>query len=294
MSRARQNPTRRYIPFENPMPELYAYTDYRKYLSDAWSERKSLDPRFSHRFIAQRAGFASSAFFSRILSGDVNLTPSGALRLADVFHLGYQETRYFELLVLLDQARSQEERMHFLDRIAVWRKTPVSVIESSQVAFCRDWRAVAILESLDLVEHRDDHAFLGSLLRPAATGDEFEAILSLLEDLELARRDADGIWRKTEAIISTGDSDSEAIDIFRQSTMELGIAAIDRFSREDRSISTLTVTLSKASFERLRDRLRHLRRDILAIARGDDEIDRVVQINFQAFPLVLRPKATAS
>jgi uncharacterized protein (TIGR02147 family) len=183
--------------------------------------------------------------------------------------------------------------MHFLDRIAGWRRTPVSVMQSSQVEFCKDWRAVAILQSLDLVEHRDDHALLGSLLRPMATGTEVEKILSLLEELGLARRDADGIWRKTDAIVSTGDSDSEAIDIFRQTTMELGIAAMDRFSREDRSISTLTVTLSKASFERLRDRLRHLRQDILAIARGDDEIDRVVQINFQAFPLVIRPEVTS-
>jgi len=270
------------------MPDLNTYTDYRKFLSDAWTERKAQDPRFSHRFIGQRAGFASSAFFSRILSGDVNLTPSGALRLAEVFHLGYQETRYFELLVLLDQARSQEERMHFLDRIATWRRTPVAVMESSQVAFCRDWRAVAILECLDLLEHRDDHALLGSFLKPSATGDEVEEILKLLENLGLARRDDQGIWRSTETTLSTGDSEAQAVDIFRQSTMELGIASIDRFTREDRSISTLTVTLSKASFERVRDRLRHLRRDILEISRGDEESDRVVQINFQAFPLAIR------
>lgn len=275
------------------MPDLYAYNEYRKFLSDAWTERKAQDSRFSHRFIAQRAGFASSAFFSRILSGDVNLTPSGALRLAEVFHLGYQETRYFELLVLLDQARSHEERMHFLDRIAAWRRTPVAVMESSQVAFCRDWRAVAILETLDLIEHRDDHELLGSLLKPSTTGEEVERILGLLEELGLAGRDESGIWRNLEKTLTTGDSEEEAITIFRQATMELGMAALDRFSREDRSISTLTVTLSKPSFERVRDRLRHLRRDILEISRGDDQADRVVQINFQAFPLAIRPEGAA-
>jgi len=82
--------------------------------------------------------------------------------------------------------------------------------------------------------------------------------------------------------------------LFCTPTMELGIASIDRFTREDRSISTLTVTLSKASFEIVRDRLRHLRRDILEISRGDDQSDRVVQINFQAFPLAIRPEGTTS
>lgn len=106
------------------MPDLFTYTEYRKFLSDAWSERKAEDPRFSHRFIAQKAGFTSSAFFSRILTGEASLSPSGALRLAEIFHLGSQETRYFELLVLLDQAKSHEEKMHFADRIASWRRIP--------------------------------------------------------------------------------------------------------------------------------------------------------------------------
>jgi len=271
------------------MPDIFTFTDYRKFLSQAWQARKADDPKFSHRFIAQRAGFASSSFFSRILSGDINLTPSGALRLAGVFHLDHQETRYFELLVLLDQARSHEEKVHFLDRLAVWRRLPVSVIESSQASIFKDWRAVAILSALDLIEHRGQDELLGSMLRPSVSGDEVGKILSLLEALQLAKRDEGGIWRKTQSILITGDVDDKAIDLFRQATMELGIAALDRFGREDRSISTLTVTLSKVAFERIRDRLRHLRRDILEISRSDDQPDRVVQINFQAFPVVVRP-----
>lgn len=271
------------------MPDIFTYTEYRKYLADAWTERKAQDARFSHRFIAQRAGFNSSAFFSRILTGDVNLAPSGALRLAEVFHLNHQETRYFELLVLFDQSRSHEERMHFLDRIATWRRNPVPEIDASRLAFCKDWKAVAVLETLDLVEHRDDHERLGKMMFPPVPSAEIEESLRLLDELGLARRDEAGIWRKTDKFLTTGDSDAEAIDIFRQKTMELGIESMHRFSREDRSISTLTLTLSKEAFERVRDRLRHLRREIMEISRSDDKADRVVQINFQAFPLSIRP-----
>ena len=38
--------------------------------------------------IAARAGFSSSAFFGRILSGEANLTPSAALRLEDYSDFG--------------------------------------------------------------------------------------------------------------------------------------------------------------------------------------------------------------
>ncbi|MBK9577737.1 MAG: TIGR02147 family protein [Fibrobacterota bacterium] len=269
------------------MPDIFAYTEYRKYLTDAWTERKAQDPRFSHRFIVQRAGFNSSAFFSRILTGDVNLTPSGALRLAEVFHLGTHETRYFELLVLLDQARSHEEKMFFADRLASWRRVPVSALDSAKATFCQDWRAVAVLETLEIIEHSDDHEKLGSFLVPPASGQEVASILALLAELGLASRNIHGIWRKTERFISADEVDTESVNQFRRDTIDLAREALDRFEREDRSISTLTATVSKASFERVRDRLRQLRREILELSRADDQADRVLQVNLQAFPLVL-------
>lgn len=269
------------------MPDIFTYTEYRKFLQDAWTERKARDPKFSHRFIVQRAGFNSSAFFSRLLVGDVNLSPSGALRLAEVFHLGTHETRYFELMVLLDQARSHEEKMFYADRLASWRRVPVLPLDASKADFCKDWRAVAVLEALEIVEHRDDHARLGALLAPPASGEEVRTVLDLLERLGLAGKDEDGIWRKTDRFISADEVDTESVNRFRRDTMELAREAIDRFDREDRSISTLTATLSKAGFERVRDRLRQLRREILELSRSDDRADRVVQINLQAFPVFL-------
>ena len=271
------------------MPDIFTYTDYRKFLSDSWAERKAQDPKFSHRFIGLRAGFASSGFFSRILSGDVNLTPSGALRLAEIFHLSNQETRFFELLVLFDQARTHEERMLFLDRIVASRSTRVPRAETSQMAFCKDWRAVAVLQALDLVELADDHAGLGGMLHPPVEESEVGRILGLLEELDLAKRDQNGIWRKTHATLSTGEAESEAIDLFHQRTMALGIEAIDRWTSDERSISTLTLSISKPTFERLRDKLRCLRRELLDMASSDELPDRVVQVNFQAFPLAILP-----
>jgi uncharacterized protein (TIGR02147 family) len=275
------------------MADIFAYTDFRKFLADAWNERKSLDKRFSHRAIAARAGFSSSAFFGRILSGDANLTPSAALRLAEIFRLGRAETRYFEHLVLFDQARSQEERALFLDRIVAWRKGKVPQIEADQVEFCENWWVVVVRELLDLVESDGDPKTLAKMLRPAATAAQVKHALEVLERLSLIAKDTNGIWRKTEAVLSTGDLADAAIDSFRKDTLRLASEAIDRFPRDERSISTLTVTLSPSTFERLRDRFRHLRREILDMAQEDREADRVIQVNIQAFPLAIAERRTS-
>jgi len=267
------------------MVDIFAYTDYRKYLSDAWNERKTADKRFSHRAIATRAGFSSSAFFGRILSGEANLTPSAGLRLAEIFRLNRPETRYFEHLVLFDQAKSHEERALFLDRIVAWRKGRVPELEAEQVEFCENWWVVAVRELLDLVDCDGDPKHLAKMLRPSITVAQAKRALEILERLHLAKKDERGFWRKTEAVISTGELAAAAIDTFRRDTLRLGIESIDRFTREERSISTLTVTLSPATFERLRDRFRHMRREILDMAREDRDADRVIQVNIQAFPV---------
>lgn len=276
------------------MLDIFAYTDYRKFLSDAWVERKQADKRFSHRAIATRAGFASSAFFPRILSGEANLTPSAALRLAEIFHLGRAETRYFEHLVLFDQARSQEERALFLDRIVAWRKGRVPQLESDQIEFCENWWVVAMRELIDLVETEGDPKALARMMHPSITATQAKRALEILERLKLIERSETGNWRKTEAVLTTGNLEAAAIDTFRKDTLRLAAEAIDRFSREERSLSTLTVTLSPATFERLRDRFRHLRREILDMAREDKGADRVIQVNIQAFPLAVADRRSGS
>lgn len=267
------------------MVDIFSYTDYRKFLSDAWSERKAQDRRFSHRAIAARAGFSTSAFFGRILSGEANLTPVSTLRLAEIFRLNRAETRYFEHLVLFDQARSHEERAMFLDRIVAWRKGRVPELEKEQVEFCENWWVVAVRELLDLAECDGDPKALAKMLRPQITTAQAKRALEILERLKLAEKDERGVWRKTEAVLTTGELAAKAIDGFRRDTLRLAAESIDRFEREERSLSTLTVTLSPATFERLRDRFRHMRREILDMAREDRDADRVIQVNIQAFPL---------
>lgn len=277
-------PRKRAEAVEVALPDIFAYTDYRLYLAQAWAERKRVDPKFSHRFIAAKVGFSTSAFFGKVLAGSANLSPSAALKLAELLRLNRAETRYFEHLVLYAQAKGPEERALFLDQIVAWRRKRTPKLESGQMGMFQSWWIVAIRELLDL-EPTADAPTLASLLRPAITPYQAKQALEVLEGLGLARRDGKGRWSKTEPVLTTGVAEGPEIDGFRRQTMALGLEAMDRFETADRSISTLTVTLSASTFGRVRDRLRHLRREILDMASEEAEPDRVVQLNIQAFPV---------
>lgn len=49
------------------MVDIFCYTDYRKFLFDFYEAKKRSTPHFSHRYVAQKVGFSSSGFFSKII-----------------------------------------------------------------------------------------------------------------------------------------------------------------------------------------------------------------------------------
>ena len=55
--------------------------------------------------------------------------------------------------------------------------------------------------------------------------------------------------------------------------------------REERDISCLTLCVSDAKLREIQERVRAFRRELLQAAEVGDVPERVVQINFQVFPL---------
>lgn len=271
------------------IPDIFESFDFRQWLREAYAARKAENPTFSHRYIAQKAGFGSSGSFARILDGTRNLSMDAVGGLSQVFRLNRAEREYFEHLVLHNQAEGDAERRFFLEKLATVRKSRVTSLRASQLSLFDDWRHIAVRELLDLVEHREDTARLGALLSPPATAGQVEWSLGILQDLGLARPDENGVWRKAEAVLTTPDDVvSQAVREFQKATLDLAKEALERHPREEREIATLTLAISDAMMERVKDKIRQLRREILEMAREDDHPDRVHQLNFQVFPLTRR------
>lgn len=273
-----------------PMPDVFEYFDFRAFLKDAYAARKAEMPAFSHRFIAGKAGFGSSGSFARILDGSRKLSMDHVPGLASVFRLNRAEKEYFEHLVMHNQAEGEAQRRFFLEKLASVRKSRVQELQTAQLQLFEHWHHSAVRELLDLVEHRDDDAALGRLLDPPTTAQEIRRSLELLERLGLARPDERGIWRKADAVLTTPDGNAlKAVRTFQKATMDLAKEALERFPREEREIATLTLSISDAMMERVKEKIRQLRREILEMAREDARPDRVHQVNIQVFPLTRRP-----
>jgi uncharacterized protein (TIGR02147 family) len=121
---------------------------------------------------------------------------------------------------------------------------------------------------------------------PPITPEEAQESVESLERLGLIRKNEQGFYERVERVLSTGyEANSQAVRNFLMSTLDLAKEALDRFPREERSVSTLTLSLSKNGQNVIDEELKVFRRRLLEIAKVDQNVDRVVQFNFQMFPL---------
>lgn len=276
------------------MPKLFDYLDYRKYLRDAYAEDKVAHPVRTHRYIEGKVGLKSSGHFAQILGGRCNISPPVAARLAAYLRLKRREADYFENLVAYNQAKTHEEKNRLFARLMTFKNARAQVVGADRHAFYRKWYFSAVRELLDLKPFKGDHAALGRMLSPALAPEECREALDLLLRLGFIVRRADGSLAKAEEVVTSGyTAESEDLRAYQLDVLDLTRGAVDRFPKEVRNFSTLTVTLSAEDYRLLIEELRAFRGRILETARQSRNPDRVYQCNFQFFPLAL-PQAEAS
>ncbi|MEO6097299.1 MAG: TIGR02147 family protein [Fibrobacteria bacterium] len=272
------------------MIDLYAYTDYRKFLRDYYEAKRALHREFTHRHIAQALGFKSTGTFAQILQGKTNISQHTLARFVEFLELKKEEAAYLELLVLFNQSKGHVEKKRYFERIIAYPKSNLKQVDATQFAFYEKWYYSVIRELLAFHPFIDDYRELGRLLEPSITTSEAQKAVKLLEDLKLIKRNGNGVYEKSDPIITTGyDTRSLAVNQFIIETLDLAKVALDKLPREERSLSALTLSLSEDGYALLEGKIKVFRRELLELARNCTDPKRVIQVNFQIFPVTRKP-----
>lgn len=271
-------------------PDVFTYLDYRLFLRDHYEfakARRSL----SYRGLARRSGVRSPSFLKHVIDGHKNLAPETASRVAAACGLEGDAADYFQRLVKFNQARdtdSQRFAYEQLQGFARWRR--IHALELARDAYFARWYIPAIRELAASDAFVDDPRWIAQQLKPRIKASEAALALRTLVRLGLLMRDREGRLRQTEAIVSSGrETGSIMLAQFHRAMMERASAAIDAFAREERDLGALTLCVDEEGLAKLKARLQEIRRELLleepALA---GKRTRVVQINFQMFPLTER------
>jgi len=276
-------------------PDPFAYLDYRAFLGDAFQARRAREPKFSYRAFAKLAGYPSPNLLQLIVSGKRDLPPAHLPGTIRALGLNKQEADFFANLVGFNQSEGFEEKNFHYQRMIRSRKyAAVKSVEKGQFEYFDQWYHPVVRE---LLLHRGfdgTMAWLASRVSPPITEAQAERSVALLESLGLIRRDpSTGRWAHAEAAISTpAQVASLAVANYHRSILRLAADSIEACGQESRDLRAVTLGIPRSALPALKRKLEDFWRDLVALGNGIQEVEDVVQVGLQLFPMTRDPEAS--
>lgn len=269
------------------LPDIFAYVDYREYLRDAYEALKAGQRGFSYRAFARKAGMSSPNFLKLVIDGTRNLGTSSVGQFAKALDLGTRETEFFRELVLFNQATTAADKNERYERLGKYRKhRRVHKLDRDMFKYLSRWYYPAIRELVNCAGFQEDPGWIAAHIQPRITSAQAKEALDILLDLKLLVRDKAGSIQQGQTLVSTGpEVRSLAVGNFHRQMMEQAASSIETIDREHREISGVTVALSAEGFALFKQKIHELRAQLLELSAQETSPKRVVQFNFQAFPL---------
>ncbi len=268
------------------MADIYNYLNYRIYLRDAQEHLKSRSPSFTVRYIATKVGYKSPGHITWILQGKRNLPKKKIPQFARVFKLNKKETHYFEVMVLYTDAKKHFDKKYHFEKLVSLQKSENRIVGKDKLAYWDAWYHSAIRELVALHRISDDYKRVAKMLIPRITPSEAEKSLKLLSRIGFIKKDERGYYHRVDKVVTTGEKwQSLAIRQYQLNTLDLAKKGLETLPKEERDISTVTVSISEKRFREIRKRLREFRQEIITPARTDNNPERIYHLGLQLFPL---------
>lgn len=265
---------------------VFDYADYHEYLKDWIEDRKVRGLVASYQWLATRMGLKSRSFLRLVAIGEKDLSQAAALKLSQAMGHSTREEEYFAILVAMNNCTDLEEKNHHLVRLAkVARPARKTMLSVQQYDLFNKWFVIPVWELVTIVDFQGDWKFLAQQLDPPITAAEAKYAVDLLRELGLIESKGHLYVQKDPTLTTQEELRSQSVRNFQDATMQLGREALLRHPPMRRHISTLTLGVDEAGFQKIVERIRSFREELVTIAQQHENVDRVFQVNLQFFPL---------
>lgn len=260
---------------------VFMYFDYRDYIRAVLETMQSKG--LSLRAIQENAGVSGSAFFSRILDGSRPLSIANAKNIAKSWGLSVDESDYFLNLVRFGNEKNVDVREELLRKLlAVRANNQEFALQDSSLKFFSKWYYPVLRDLLPLLPPNMPAEKIGRMFTPVLRAPQVESGIRYLMESGFVTLDENGVYRVEQPIVSTPPRvRSTILRKYHLKNLEVNSEVYDLFTSDDRSVTSVTCSLSKESFEKVREEIAKLREKILALSREEKNPDRVCHVGFQ-------------
>jgi uncharacterized protein (TIGR02147 family) len=265
---------------------IFEFVDYRFFLTDYVCIQKRCDKNFTYRTFAQKAGLSAS-LLNDILSKRQNLTTIAMRKYAGAMGLTIKEIAYFEALVEFNNADTNAEKNRFFGELVRLRgRSSVNFLDSQKYEYFSNWYNPVVREMMVHVGLGDDPEAISRLIVPFVSPAKLRKAIALLKELGLVCQSSDGVWHASDKIISSEyQIQSVALKNYHTGMLERATESLDYHTSDEREFQGLTISASRATMQRMKERIRSFTDELLSMAASENEkAEEVYQINIQVFP----------
>lgn len=276
------------------MSTVFEYSDYRQYLRDYYDAMKARNAALSYRYLSQKAGINSSAFFPQVIEGARNLTKQSLLKVCKALDLQGPEAEFFENLVFFNQARTVDEKNLFFDRlVAVQSKARDVQVPPDRFDYFAQWWHPVVREVATMRPWGNDWEGIAAMLHPSITPQQARDSVELLVKLGFLRRKARS-YVQVDPVLKAGSAfHDHRIVQYQIQMLKLAQEAFDRTKGADRSTAATVLGVSRGTFDLFVKKSRQFRSQLQEMSRVDAEADQVYLLTMSLVPLTNPlPKAT--
>jgi uncharacterized protein (TIGR02147 family) len=268
--------------------ELTGYSNYKSYFEDLYELAKKEFSKYSYMKFAEDLNLGASNIVFTIIKGKRKLMFKHVADVADALAFDAGERKFFASLVRLQNSNNVNERLQDYDAL-------LDVAESRQkeehskdaILFFSAWHHVLVFEALELFPDGASPQDLAKSFRvPISTTDARES-LELLTHMGLLEQKGN-LYLKKQKNLSTGASvPGYGVVRFHLKMLELARECLgSEFTAEERNVSSVTLAISHDGALKIKETLEEFRKRIFKIASEDSNPEKVLQVNFQAFPII--------
>lgn len=267
---------------------MFSFLDYRELLASYYATQKATRTGFSYRSFARDAGIRSPSQLKLVMDGKRRLTSSMASKFARAMELSQDEADYFQCLVAVAQAKTHHERelAHLrMQRLEGYRRA--QKLDRAQSSYHAHWFIPAVRELVGSKQFRRDPRWIANALRPRISISEAKKALKVLEDLKMIERRGSKSVLASQAPVSTGAVTKNIhVPRYHREMLERAKESMELFARDEVDLSSVTFCVGEGGMERLKERIRAFRRELIAFAQ-EEEVhgEQLVHVGIQAFPL---------
>jgi uncharacterized protein (TIGR02147 family) len=265
---------------------IFQYDDYRDFLKDLYQDLKARDRKYSFRYFSKLAGFKSSSVLKMIIDGKRNMGSGTVDQFASALKLSEEETAFFKILVQFNQAKPGEEKQSYAQAMLHFndfkKHYPLS---EAQFNFYARWYTPVIWELVGVRGFKNDAEWIARKIKSKITTAEIKQALSDLVKLGLLERTKTGKLKKTTMnVVITTQVGSSAMAQWHYDMIKRGADSIQSIPRDQRDITSVTCSMSLTTVEKIKEKVRKFRKELVEMTAQEPSPTMVYQLNFQLFP----------